>query len=122
MAAKKAKVPSHNEQGFHTAVPSPVIGPCFLFVCCLFLVALHIVLRYHYTDIMTVSVKPRLQCAILLLPCLCSSLVDVKAHPHQRKVAPFKAGDPRLKLDRKALNIFESGRLYQMQIQSASSG
>jgi ribosome-associated toxin RatA of RatAB toxin-antitoxin module len=69
---------------------------------------------------MRVDVKSLLQCAILLL--LFSSFVDAEAHPHQGKVAPFVAGDPKVKLDRKAIAILESGRPYSTQIQSGSSG
>jgi hypothetical protein len=63
-------------------------------------------------------------CAILLLLTCCSSFVNTEstAHPHQGKVIPFKPGDPKVKLDRKALNILSQGRPYQTQIKSGSSG
>jgi ribosome-associated toxin RatA of RatAB toxin-antitoxin module len=69
---------------------------------------------------MRVGVKSLLQCAILLW--LVPSLGNAEAHPHQGKVAPFVAGDPKVKLDRKAIHILESGRPYSTQIQSGSSG
>lgn len=43
-------------------------------------------------------------------------------HPHTGKIAPFKSGDPGVKLDNRALNILNSGKQYQTQIQSGTSG
>eukprot|EP00540_Astrosyne_radiata_P021142 CAMPEP_0116839380 /NCGR_PEP_ID=MMETSP0418-20121206/9735_1 /TAXON_ID=1158023 /ORGANISM="Astrosyne radiata, Strain 13vi08-1A" /LENGTH=325 /DNA_ID=CAMNT_0004469485 /DNA_START=94 /DNA_END=1071 /DNA_ORIENTATION=+ len=46
----------------------------------------------------------------------------IKPHPHQGKVKPFEPGDPKVPLDRKAISTLESGKPYQTQIQSGTSG
>jgi hypothetical protein len=48
--------------------------------------------------------------------------VDAEAHPHQGKVTPFQPGDPKVKLDGKAISILKQGKPYQTQVQSGSSG
>lgn len=68
----------------------------------------------------------RLQSAVLLLILLLlvslSANVSAEPHPHKGKVTPFKAGDPGVKLNGKALKILSSGKPFQTQIQSGSSG
>jgi hypothetical protein len=46
----------------------------------------------------------------------------MEPHPHQGKVAPFSPGDPKVNLDKEALEILESGKPYQTQMQSGASG
>ena len=60
------------------------------------------------------------KCVILVL--LVATSVNAEAHPHRGKVTPFQPGDPKVKLDKKALRILDSGKPYQTQIQSGSSG
>jgi len=65
--------------------------------------------------------------SLLLLPCaivtfLFTPLIDAEAHPHQGKVTPFQPGDPKVKLDGKALNILKQGKPYQTQVQSGTGG
>lgn len=43
-------------------------------------------------------------------------------HSHQGVVTPFERGDPKVKLDKKALTILTSGKPYQTQIQSGTAG
>lgn len=64
-------------------------------------------------------------CYILLLSCVVAVLlpcINAEAHPHQGKVTPFQAGDPKVKLDKKATGILSQGKPYQTQVQSGSSG
>lgn len=49
-----------------------------------------------------------------------SSFTD--PHDHQGIVAPFTAGDPKIPLDKKALDVLASGKPYQTQIQSPTGG
>lgn len=44
------------------------------------------------------------------------------AHPHQGVVPPFQAGDPKVKLDRQALHVLDSGHPVTTQIESESGG
>ena len=63
--------------------------------------------------------------SILLFAVIISLIVpfiDAEAHPHQGKVTPFQHGDPKVKLDGKAITILKQGKPYQTQIQSGSSG
>lgn len=43
-------------------------------------------------------------------------------HDHQGIVSPFTPGDPKIPLNKKALEILASGKPYQTQIQSGSGG
>jgi hypothetical protein len=43
-------------------------------------------------------------------------------HDHQGIVSPFTPGDPKIALDKKALEILASGKPYQTQIQSGTGG
>jgi len=72
-----------------------------------------------------------IQTPILLniLLCLSSSLLGItyassfnEAHSHQGVVTPFQPGDPKVSLDKKALNILSQGKPYQTQVQSGGSG
>jgi len=49
-----------------------------------------------------------------------SSFTD--PHDHQGIVAPFTPGDPKIPLDKKALEVLASGKPYQTQIASATGG
>lgn len=53
---------------------------------------------------------------------LVASLVSSTPHPHQGKVSPFQAGNPKVKLNGKALSVLQKGKPHQMQIESASGG
>jgi hypothetical protein len=57
----------------------------------------------------------------LVAACQDSAAMD-EPHPHQGKVAPFSPGDPKVKLDMGALQVLESEKPYQTQIQSGTSG
>jgi len=54
------------------------------------------------------------------LVCHASSFHE--PHSHTGKVPPFQPGDPKISLDKTALTILSSGKPYQTQIQSGSSG
>jgi len=43
-------------------------------------------------------------------------------HAHQGVVTPFQPGDPKVKLDGKAIGILKQGKPYQTQVQSGGSG
>mmetsp|Transcript_19116 Transcript_19116/g.35503 ORF Transcript_19116/g.35503 Transcript_19116/m.35503 type:complete len:306 (+) Transcript_19116:62-979(+) len=43
-------------------------------------------------------------------------------HPHRGKVQPFKAGDPKVKLNAKAESLLASGKPYQTQIKNGNKG
>jgi len=45
-----------------------------------------------------------------------------KPHTHTGKVEPFQPGDPKVKLDGKALGILKAGKPYQTQVQTKDSG
>mmetsp|Transcript_9667 Transcript_9667/g.20292 ORF Transcript_9667/g.20292 Transcript_9667/m.20292 type:complete len:346 (+) Transcript_9667:40-1077(+) len=45
-----------------------------------------------------------------------------KPHSHTGKVEPFQPGDPKVKLDGKALRILKDGKPYQTQVQTKDSG
>lgn len=45
-----------------------------------------------------------------------------KPHSHTGKVEPFQPGDPKVKLDGKALGILGAGKPYQTQVQTKDSG
>lgn len=70
---------------------------------------------------MRLSVSFLLSCAIIVASLFAPS-VDAEAHPHQGKVTPFTPGDPKVKLDGKALGILKQGKPYQTQVKSGSSG
>lgn len=63
-------------------------------------------------------------CALVtfIMIAIAPPVINAEAHPHRGKVTPFQAGDPKVKLDGKALNILSSGKPYQTQIQSGASG
>ena len=54
----------------------------------------------------------------LLLLALYTSYIDAsnfnKPHTHTGKVEPFQPGDPKVKLDGKALGILRTGKPYQV--------
>ena len=58
----------------------------------------------------------------MLLVATCQYSAAMEPHPHQGKVAPFSPGDPKVNLDKEALNILELEKPYQTQIQSGASG
>ena len=43
-------------------------------------------------------------------------------HPHQGKITPYQPGDPKVKLDSKALDTLNSGQPYQTQLSSKLGG
>ena len=47
---------------------------------------------------------------------------EQQSHPHKGKVTPYLPGDPHVRLDENALETLHSGKPYQTQIQSGSSG
>ena len=44
-----------------------------------------------------------------------------KPHTHTGKVEPFQPGDPKVKLDGKALGILKSGKPYQVRLLLSSA-
>lgn len=55
---------------------------------------------------------------VFLLILSMTGCCSAESHPHQGKVTPFQPGDPKVKLDKKALKILQSGKPYQTQILS----
>mmetsp|Transcript_54080 Transcript_54080/g.65289 ORF Transcript_54080/g.65289 Transcript_54080/m.65289 type:complete len:342 (+) Transcript_54080:47-1072(+) len=45
-----------------------------------------------------------------------------KPHHHQGKVTPYPPGDPKVKLDKRAIGILNAGKPYQTQITQGASG
>ncbi len=45
-----------------------------------------------------------------------------KPHSHTGKVEPFQPGDPKVKLDGKALRILKDGKPYQVSLRGVISG
>ncbi|KAL7507400.1 hypothetical protein ACHAXN_005104 [Cyclotella atomus] len=64
--------------------------------------------------------------SLLLAALISLSNVDAsnfnKPHTHTGKVEPFQPGDPKVKLDGKALGILKAGKPYQTQVQTKDSG
>jgi hypothetical protein len=52
---------------------------------------------------------------IVLVSCIDASNFN-KPHTHTGKVEPFQPGDPKVKLDGKALSILKTGKPYQVGI------
>lgn len=59
---------------------------------------------------------------LVLLFSTLFSLVTSESHPHKGKVTPFQPGDPKVKLDGKALSILKQEKPYQTQVKTGSSG
>ncbi len=64
-----------------------------------------------------------LVCAVaLLLVTEIKGSSFTEPHDHNGIVTPFKAGDPKINLDKKALSILDSGKPYQTQVQDGAGG
>eukprot|EP01082_Thalassiosira_pseudonana_P013900 g11847.t1 g11847 contig6:713962-715106(+) len=63
---------------------------------------------------------------VLTIALLCTPYANAsnfnKPHSHTGKVEPFQPGDPKIKLDSKAMSILKAGKPYQTQVQSGSAG
>ncbi len=60
--------------------------------------------------------------AVLGLPPAVKASSFTEPHDHNGIVPPFTPGDPKIPLDKKALNILATGKPYQTQIESATGG
>lgn len=58
---------------------------------------------------------------IITLQCVFGSSFS-EPHYHQGIISPFEPGDPKVKLDGKAIKILKAGHAYKTQMKSGSSG
>mmetsp|Transcript_20409 Transcript_20409/g.42567 ORF Transcript_20409/g.42567 Transcript_20409/m.42567 type:complete len:291 (-) Transcript_20409:46-918(-) len=60
---------------------------------------------------------------LLSLTAPFTDAADAKSpHPHSGKVPPFKPGDPKVKLNKKALKLLKNGKPYQTQVKTGNRG